>query len=206
MGWNQVIPGVFELNPEIKDGLSEISEIHIKMSHIPPETYQTRRFSNFRPSKDIKLAIEAAKAFPPTREVLPFLTFLGEIGTGKTHLALAIGWEWLEAGKGVLYYHVVKFLDALREGYSRQARDDYNAIISFAENCTLLILDDLGVEKETEWATQQLDYIVDYRYEHCKPLVVTSNLALTKLPPRIADRLREGQVFVLKGPSYRKQK
>ncbi|GAI31186.1 unnamed protein product [marine sediment metagenome] len=107
MGWNQVIPGVFELNPEIKDGLSEISEIHIKMSHIPPETYQTRRFSNFRPSKDIKLAIEAAKAFPPTREVLPFLTFLGEIGTGKTHLALAIGWEWLEAGKGVLYYHVV---------------------------------------------------------------------------------------------------
>ncbi|MEK7281050.1 MAG: ATP-binding protein [Chloroflexota bacterium] len=70
----------------------------------------------------------------------------------------------------------------------------------------LLLLDDLGVEKMTEWRLEKLDTIVNYRYENKLPLVVSTNLPFSQMSRRIADRLldkRIGKFVVLSGPSYR---
>jgi len=205
MTWKQRAPGVFELIPgeQKNEGLESLT----KMSNIPFSTFMTHRLSTWQHRDD-----SHRKAWPVICEWAtgaishPFLTFLGDPGVGKTHLSLALGWEWLERGKTVLYYHVAGFLNALRDGYKHSGESDYGHIISFAKNCSLLILDDLGAEKETEWATEQLDFVIDHRYENLKPLIVTTNLTLDDLPHRIADRLREGMLILLKGESFRKRK
>jgi len=72
-----------------------------------------------------------------------------------------------------------------------------------AMNVSLLILDDLGVEKGTEWAAAKLDAIVDYRYLEKLPMVITANTL--ELSERILDRMREGRIVRLRGQSYRKK-
>jgi DNA replication protein DnaC len=109
----------------------------------------------------------------------------------------------------VLYYQVEDLLDALRSGYSTWQRGDpegYSMILHFAQNVRLLILDDLGAQDEKVWATTKLDQIINSRYLNGKPLLVTTNMALDKLPERIADRLSEGMLIHLTGESYRKKK
>lgn len=205
MTWKQRAPGVFEGIPgEQKD---EELEFLAKMSNIPPSTFETHRLSTWqhRDASDKKAWLTVCE-WATGAINHPFLTFLGQPGVGKTHLSLALGWEWLERGKTVLYYHVAGLLNDLRDGYRQSGASDYAHILAYAQNCSLLILDDLGTEKETEWATEQLDFIIDYRYENRKPLIVTTNLTLDDLLPRIADRLKEGTITLLKGESFRKQK
>lgn len=203
MTWRQIVPGVFQGIP----GQEETSELEgrIRLSKIPLNTIQTHRLHTWQHRQNETWWEEIEKYTKGDYEH-PFVTFLGMPGTGKTHLALGLGWDWLGRGKTVLYYHAADFLNALRDGFRRSGETDYFHTISFAKNCSLLILDDLGAERETEFATEQLDLVVDHRYENLKPLIVTTNLALDLLPPRIADRLREGRLIHLKGESYRKKK
>ena len=203
MTWKEIIPGVYQGEPDRNDNSDIASSIRI--SKIPPSTRQTHRLSTFEVHNGVKSGFDIANEFLQGKDKLPFLTLLGTPGTGKTHLALALGWDFLEQGKTVLYYHVIGLLNELRDGYKRSGENDFYHIISFARNCSLLILDDLGAEKETEWATEQLDYIIDSRYEDCKPLIVTTNLARDQLPPRIMDRLTEGTLVQLRGESHRRK-
>lgn len=72
----------------------------------------------------------------------------------------------------------------------------------------LLILDDLGTEKLTDWAAEKLDTLIDHRYIKGLPLVVTTNVPAAQLSPRIASRLQDrrlGKVVTLSGPDYRVQ-
>jgi DNA replication protein DnaC len=206
MTWRKVAPGVYEGIPgEEKD---EELEMRVNLSNIPVRTVKTHRLTTWQHSSNEHFwsKIEQYAGGVPAH---PFLTLLGTVGTGKTHIAVALGWDWLELGKTVLYYQVEVLLDALRRGYSRWQAGDldgYDGIMEFTHNVGLLILDDFGSQHETDWAVSKLDQIVDYRYECRKPLVVTSNLALKRLPERIADRLSEGLLVQLTGESYRKTK
>jgi len=211
MSWIERIPGVLEGIPENDKAIADpfiLPEFLATLSNMPTNTKQTHRFNTFKLAKGVKDAYDAAVAFTMDTEggKLPFLTFLGLPGLGKTHLALAIGWDYLEMGRTVFYYHVAGLLNALRDGYKHSGEADYEHIAAYARNCSLLILDDLGAEKDTEWAGEQLDMIIDTRYENSKRLVVTTNLTLDDLPARVADRLREGTLVHLKGESFRKTK
>jgi DNA replication protein DnaC len=207
MTWTQIIPGVFQGLPG-EDHMAEEAELRVRMSNIPPQTLQTHRLETWQ-HKPNEPWWSKVKQYADGQYEHPFVTLLGLVGTGKTHIALSIGWSWLRNGSAVLYYQVEDLLDALRRGYSSWQGGDpdgYNTIIQFARNVGLLILDDLGAHNETEWATSKLDQIVDYRYIHKKPLVATTNLALNRLPARIGDRLSEGLLVQLTGESFRKQK
>ena len=57
--------------------------------------------------------------------------------------------------------------------------------------CPLLILDDLGAEKDTEWVREQLYRVVNHRYFEKLPMVITTNEGVTGLDPRIASRIRD---------------
>lgn len=187
---------------------STVPALLLNLSNIPTATEKTHRFFTWKHSNKTP-SWRTIQDYANGYMEHPFITFLGQVGTGKTHLALAIGWEWLEQGRTVLYYQAASFLDSMRDALRRgqsnlYTRDKvYEEIVAFARNASLFILDDLGAERATEWAMEQLDEIIDFRYINRKPLIVTSNLTLDDLPARIADRLREGVLILLKGKSYR---
>jgi DNA replication protein DnaC len=212
MTWKQIISGVYEGTPgEQKEEKPETewaaSKLHVKLSNIPLGTVKTHRLETWQHKGD-EPWWDKVKQYADGTYGHPFLTLLGTVGTGKTHLAFGIGWAWLENGRSVLYYQVENLLDALRQGYSTWQKGEpggYDLILKFTENVHLLILDDFGAQHETEWAASKLDQIVDYRYIHKKPLIATTNIALNRLSARIADRLAEGVLVQLTGESFRKR-
>ena len=113
------------------------------------------------------------------------LILLGEPGSGKTHLAAAIGNHLTAQGKAVVFAVVPDLLDTLRPG-----RDGvYHNLLMAYQTAPLLILDDLGVEKGSDWTGEKLYQIVNYRYNHLLPLVVTSNEMPQDVDPRLRSRL-----------------
>ncbi len=117
-----------------------------------------------------------------------FLVLAGPTGVGKTHLALAIAWEWLEDGFDVLFTRVDELLDELRRGY---ADGSYHQRLESVRRRALLVLDDLGTEQPKDWAGEKLDRIIDWRYIARMPLVVTTNAKSEELAPRVASRLAD---------------
>jgi len=179
------------------------------LAGLPPTTRETHRFPRWQKSPGLAECYNYALAFANGKAAHPFLTLAGEPGTGKTHLAVAVAWHWLECATGtVAYWQVEDFLDTLRRGYAEdkaeKASETY-VTLNFAKKCSLLVLDDLGAEKATDWSSAKLDEIIDHRYLNRLATVVTLNVAPDGLPPRLADRLFEGKVFVLKTPSYRRR-
>ena len=117
-----------------------------------------------------------------------FLVLVGPTGTGKTHLAVAIAWEWFDDGASVLFTRVDDLLDWLRQGYDDNS---YHQRLEMLRRCALLILDDLGAEQTKGWAAEKIDRIVDWRYSARTPLVVTTNAKSEDLAERVASRLAD---------------
>lgn len=185
--------------------IGERIELLAKLSNLPPASKWLKRLINWVKRPGVG-DITEVECFARGEMKHHLLTLIGGVGLGKTHLAQAIAWDWLEQGKTVAYYQVEDLLDKLRGGYRMQEMNkesNYERLLNFVLRCSLLVLDDLGVEKETEWSMAKLDQIIDHRYAFGLPTIIMTNLALSKLPERIADRLSEGVVVHLKGKSYR---
>jgi DNA replication protein DnaC len=136
------------------------------------------------------------------------LYLAGQVGTGKTHIAWSAITAWCLATETWPvwrtddgdYHHAVVFtrttdlLDDLRPG------DDARQRVRDCQHARLLVLDDIGAEKPSEWTQERLYSIVDHRYANCLPLIVTSNLPPAKLAgqtgERTASRLAEMCVVV----------
>ena len=123
-----------------------------------------------------------------------FLVLAGPTGRGKTHLAMAIAWEWFDDGFSVLFARVDDLLDWLRQGYDDNT---YHQRLEKVRRCELLILDDLGTEHAKEWAGERIDRIVDWRYVSRMPLVVTTNAKSEDLAQRVASRLADRNCSVV---------
>jgi len=123
-----------------------------------------------------------------------FLVLAGPTGVGKTHLAMAIAWEWFEDDFSVIFTRVDDLLDVLRRGYDDNT---YHQKLERIRRCSLLVLDDLGTEHAKDWAGEKIDRIVDWRYIDRSPLVVTTNAKSEDLAPRVASRLMDTQCSVV---------
>jgi DNA replication protein DnaC len=117
------------------------------------------------------------------------LWLMGDVGTGKTTLAMLVSKAAVEAGRTVAIYSLPRLLARIRRTYDAEAGED--SYLEFFERLTsvdLLHVDDLGAEKRSDWVLEQLYAIVDERYETRRPLVVTTNLDQGALEEQIGPR------------------
>jgi DNA replication protein DnaC len=104
------------------------------------------------------------------------LWFDGPVGTGKTSLAILVAKAAKDAGRSYAVFPVPRLLAEIKRTFDRDASDNYMGF--FQRLCTvdLLVLDDLGAEKQTEWVLEQLYSIVNERWQDRRSIVVTTNL------------------------------
>jgi DNA replication protein DnaC len=128
------------------------------------------------------------------------LYLAGPVGTGKTHAAWMAVRMWCAAtgviaravpqeahggtvpGPGVIFTRMTDLLDDLRPGDGARAR------VRDCQQADLLVIDDLGAEKASEWTQERLYSVIDHRYAACLPLVVTSNLPPAEVAAQAGER------------------
>jgi DNA replication protein DnaC len=118
-----------------------------------------------------------------------WLVLSGSVGCGKTHLAAAIANVCLERDSLVIFSTVPELLDHLRTAFAPSNEMPYHELFDRIREAYLLVLDDLGVEHSTAWATEKLFQIINYRYEYRMPTIITTNTDLKGLDLRIQSRL-----------------
>lgn len=114
---------------------------------------------------------------------------MGDVGTGKTTLAMLIARSALEAGHSVAIYSLPKLLARIRRTYQAEAgEDDYLGFFERLTSVDLLHLDDLGAQRDTDWVTEQLYAIINQRYEDGRAVTITSNVLPDEAAGQIGDR------------------
>lgn len=116
----------------------------------------------------------------------------GDVGTGKTYIACMIANALIDQGHPVLVTNFARVLNTLQSTFEKQEYLD--SLNQFA----LLVIDDLGVERDTGFAKEQVFSIIDSRYRAGKPMIITTNLSMQKLATesdlsdkRVYDRIIE---------------
>jgi DNA replication protein DnaC len=104
------------------------------------------------------------------------LWFDGPVGTGKTSLAILVAKAAKEAGRSYAVYPVPRLLAEIKRTFDRDASDSYLGFFRRLCSVDLLVLDDLGAEKQTEWVLEQLYSIVNERWQDRRSIVVTTNI------------------------------
>jgi DNA replication protein DnaC len=151
----------------------------------------------------LKIASNQASHF--AQNPTGWLLFMGTYGCGKTHLAAAIANQVLQQGTPVLFLTVPDLLDWLRYSYSSR---EINFEQRFEEirNIKLLVLDDLGTQNATPWAEEKLYQILNYRYVHRLPTIITSNQDLFEIEGRMRSRLQDPDlvsIIRISAPDFR---
>lgn len=136
--------------------------------------FARRTFDSFDASKD-KSAYEKCLAYSDRYADTErnSLLIVGSYGTGKTHLAAAIGNKLMDNGIPVLFDTFSGHLNKLKAEFNG-GRSIY---LEQMKSIDMLILDDIGKEKQTEWSRSIMFDVINYRYEHMLPIVMTTNLS-----------------------------
>jgi DNA replication protein DnaC len=114
------------------------------------------------------------------------LWLMGDVGTGKTTLAMIVSKAALDAGRSVAIYSLPRLLNLIRAAIETE-----DGMIGFLERLAaidLLHIDDLGAENTTEWVLEQLYSIVNTRYEDERAMIVTTNLRYDELIAQLGER------------------
>lgn len=142
--------------------------------------FASRTFETFEPNEN-KTIYTACKRYVENRVFdaeKNGLIICGACGTGKTHLAAAIANSLADEGVSVLFDTFSGHLEKLKEEFNSNSGAGY---LNFMKNVDLLILDDVGKEKQTEWSESVMFGIINSRYESMKPVIITSNFSQKEL-------------------------
>jgi DNA replication protein DnaC len=122
------------------------------------------------------------------------LWFTGDVGTGKTTLAMLISKAAMEADRTVAIYSLPRLLGLLRDTYQDNAQYSLNELIERLSAVDLLHVDDVGAEQTSPWVLEQLYTIVNTRYEDGKAILLTTNLVTKDGDEALREQIGERTV------------
>lgn len=169
-----------------------------KISSMMDDTFRTACFANYQirngNERHLKVAKKYCIEFSKMYERNQGLLFWGTVGTGKSYTAACIANYLLEANTSVVMTSFVRILQEM-QGFDREREE---AFTNKLNSVKLLIIDDLGAERSTDYALEKVYGIIDNRYRAKKPLILTTNLTLQQMQEatdiryaRIYDRIFE---------------
>lgn len=144
-----------------------------------PRRYAHCEFTNFETHTDSqreahRKAMRLVEQFPVVDRGL---LFFGDPGVGKTHLAIALMKEAIRRkGARAVFYETRELLKLVRDTYNNQVEATELDVLRPVLEADLLVLDDLGREKKSEWVEETLGLVVNTRYSERRTTVVTTNL------------------------------
>lgn len=170
------------------------------------KTFQDYSFEHVEIPKSISLESLTAVDFVANKENL---ILYGAVGTGKTHLATAIGVEACNQGKTVRFFRTAALVNQLSEA---KTSGNLNKLMRQLQKCDLLICDEWGYVPFEKGGAQLLFQVISECYEK-RSIIVTTNLEFShwngifydeKMTSAIIDRLiHHSHLLVFTGPSYR---
>jgi DNA replication protein DnaC len=153
-------------------------------SGIPPK-YARTSLQNFVVPNDnpvarpiLAKALVTATSFVrefPAGDALGLL-LAGDPGSGKTHLAVGAAKGLMDKGHQCLFFDYQNLLDRIRSSYDKSSGSGDREAYKSAMESDVLVLDDLGSHRVTEWVEDIVTSIITFRYNHRKALIVTTNL------------------------------
>jgi len=185
-----------------------------------PRRYSDCHFHNYtpqNPSQDraFKFATKLTMEYPAVDQGL---VLMGPVGVGKTHLAVSILKGLTERGFGCLFYEFGSLLKEIQDSYNSNTRTSELAVLAPVLNTDVLVLDELGASKPTDWVRDTMAHIINSRYNEQKLTIFTTNYLDDRkiekeetLEDRIGVRLRS-RLFEMcftvemKGSDFRRTK
>jgi DNA replication protein DnaC len=184
-----------------------------------PGRYAPCHFNSYLPSdpsqvKALRLATQFTMEYPAVERGL---IFTGSVGVGKTHLAVSILKGLSERGFSCLFYEFGSLLKEIQDSYNSNTKSSELAVLAPVLNAEILVLDELGASKPTDWVRDTMAHIINTRYNDKKATIFTTNYHDERqterdetLEDRIGVRLRSRlfemcKTIDVKGPDYRRK-
>lgn len=176
------------------------------------EKFKSSTFDSFKTSKynekNLKLCRRFATAFDKMLEKNQGLLMWGNVGTGKSYAAACIANYLLEQKVPVMMTSLVKILETIQPNPESETE-----VIAKMNRAKLVIFDDLGAERNTDYALEKIYNIIDSRYRKNLPMILTTNLTIDEMQQetdmrykRIYDRIFEVcYPMQFTGPSWRQK-
>lgn len=169
--------------------LKQVSLIDQKFKGVSFDILERTKFNE----KNLRICVRYTEKFDEMLEKNQGLLFWGNVGTGKSYAAAAIANTLLSRTVPVV---MVSFVEIIKDIESKKMTQD--EIISIVNSASLVIFDDLGAERSSDFALEKVYSIVDSRYRQKLPMIVTTNLPMEQMKQeedvrlcRIYDRIFE---------------
>ena len=183
-----------------------------------PKRYDGFHFHNYTPQTDSqrvahRLAMQFNHDYPAVDRGL---LFMGSVGIGKTHLAVSILKGLTERGFRCLFYDFASLLKEIQDSYNPNTQTSELSVLAPVLKTDILVLDELGASKPTDWVRDTMAHVINTRYNDRKLTVFTTNYLDERraerdeiLEDRIGMRLRSRlyemcKTVVMDGRDYRR--
>lgn len=144
-----------------------------------PKRYENCSLNNFEPRNKSQreahwLSYKLTSEYTPAFDGRGFL-FMGTVGIGKTHLAVSILKSLTERGFDCLFYEFGGLLKEIQNSYNYVSQTSEWKVLSPVFNTEILVLDEIGASKPTDWVRDTMAHIINTRYNDKKLTIFTTN-------------------------------
>jgi len=142
-----------------------------------PKRYDGFHFGNYKPQNESQtIALKSAMSFAMEYPAVDRgLLLMGSVGVGKTHLAVSILKGLTERGFSCLFYEFGSLLKEIQDSYNTYTQTSELGVLSPVLNADILVLDELGASKPTDWVRDTMAHVINTRYNEKKFTIFTTN-------------------------------